>query len=321
MPKKPNISLSTKFLSNRHYLTEVPVEGKKAPTFQLRLSNYGLYVAQIIRTGNCVTLLSTPFAITENSFWNTNHFEDIAKYVFWTFNRSFLLKLLDQVDTQKLSVLHRCRDLLQEYPTAYPEPLPEDADEELSFCYSKNGFLKKDNNFQTMYSLDELNRKSLLEAVEKRIGELSPTLSPPDSMPVADSEFDTPSQKADIVPLTPFLQLVRPMNGNPEETLQFITSQTELAGFEFPLFSPVQHLPSGKNPYGFNGAMAAMLRFFYDRNYFKKEHGFVEVFNSYLQYSGNRIPKLRSFLASYQDDRHFQKYTSNLKDLKINKLL
>jgi hypothetical protein len=320
MARQQKISLSTKFLSNRHYLTEVPVEGKKAPTFHLRLSNYGLYVAQIIRTGNCVTLLSTPFAITENFFWNTNHFEDIAKYVFWTFNRSFLLKLLDQVETQKLSVLHRCRDLLKEYPTAYPEPLPDDSDEELSFCYSKNGFLKKDINFQTMYSLDEQNRKFFMEAVEKRIGELSPTLSSPESTAVGDPGVDSSSKKAGIVPLTPFLQLVRPMNGNPEETLQYITTQTELAGFEFPLFSPVQHLASGKNPYGFNGAMAAMLKFFYDRNYFIKEHGFVEVFNSYLQYSGNRIPKLRSFLASYQDDRHFQKYISNLKDLKINKL-
>jgi hypothetical protein len=128
MPRQPKISLSTKFLSNRHYLTEVPVEGKKAPTFHLRLSNYGLYVAQIFRTGNCVTLLSTPFAITENSFWNTNHFEDVAKYVFWTFNRSFLLKLLDQVESQKPSVLNWCRDLLKEFTITYPEPLPDDAE-------------------------------------------------------------------------------------------------------------------------------------------------------------------------------------------------
>ena len=134
MARQQKISLATKFQSNRHYLNEVPVEGKGVATFQFRVGNYDLYAAQIIRDWEQHYPAKHGFAITEESFWNTNHFEDFAKYVFWTFNQSFLLKLLDQVETKKLSVLHRCRDLLNEYPIAYPEPMPEGADDELRFC-------------------------------------------------------------------------------------------------------------------------------------------------------------------------------------------
>jgi len=74
------------------------------------------------------SLLTTPFAITEESFWNINHFEDLAKYVFWTFNKSFLLKIIGRVEGQRLPVLVCCRDLLVEYPVAYREQPPADAD-------------------------------------------------------------------------------------------------------------------------------------------------------------------------------------------------
>ena len=104
------------YLSHRHYLNEVSVEGKKNIRFLRHLGYWDRYLFQIIRTGNCISLLSTPFTITEESFWNINHFEDLAKYVFWTFNKSFLLKILDRVESQRLPVLLRCRELLAEYP-------------------------------------------------------------------------------------------------------------------------------------------------------------------------------------------------------------
>jgi len=116
------------FISHRHYLNEVPVEGKKNLRFLRRLGFWDRYHLQIIRTGNCISLLTTPFAITEESFWNINHFEDLAKYVFWTFNKSFLLKIIGRVEGQRLPVLVCCRDLLVEYPVAYREQPPADAD-------------------------------------------------------------------------------------------------------------------------------------------------------------------------------------------------
>jgi hypothetical protein len=57
MGKKEKISFPTKILSNRYYLNEVLMEGKKTLKFNFRIGYYDLYAAQIIRLGNCITLL------------------------------------------------------------------------------------------------------------------------------------------------------------------------------------------------------------------------------------------------------------------------
>ncbi|HVU93714.1 MAG TPA: hypothetical protein VHE34_00755 [Puia sp.] len=277
------------------------------------MGNYDEYVSQVIRAGNCVTLLRESYPITVQSFWNINHFEKFAQSVFWTFNKSFLLKLLDRAGAQKPIELHRCRELLEQYPVAYPEPMPEDADDELKVCYLKNSNLKKSPKFRTMYSLDVENRKSILEAVNKRIAALFPPSSAPD--PVIPS----PVEPESTIPIS-FLSMVRPMNGTPEETLRFIAEQVDKAGIRFALFSPAERIYKNKNPYGLNGAMAATIRYFFERGYFNKEYSFAEVFKSYLVYSGNKVGKLPSFLENYQEDGHFQKYFDKLKDLKISKL-
>jgi hypothetical protein len=80
-PSKDNISFSTKWLSNRRFLNEVQVgTGKKTPAFQYRLGNYGNYAGQIISIGNCITLRSSHFRITEEDFFNTDNFENFARY-------------------------------------------------------------------------------------------------------------------------------------------------------------------------------------------------------------------------------------------------
>jgi hypothetical protein len=117
-----------------------------------------------------------------------------------------------------------------------------------------------------------------------------------------------------------FLQVLRPINGSPEETLQFIIQKTEEADFEFEIFSPVPRLENGKNPYGLNGCMAAMVDFFYQLNYFKKEYSLEEIFKTYLQYSGNSIGKLRTFISEFRHDNSFIKHSEKLKKLKITKL-
>jgi hypothetical protein len=147
MDKKRKVGFATKLLSNRMYLNEVSVEGKTSHKFNFKIGYYDLYAAQIIRNGNCITLLSNSIPITKDTFWNTNYFEDLTRYVFWTFNKSFLLTLIDTIDTLIPTTLLRCANLLQENFTPYDDKLEEQADEELYWCLVKNGWLKKDSKF------------------------------------------------------------------------------------------------------------------------------------------------------------------------------
>ena len=72
--------------------------------FNFRIGFYDQYVAQIIRTGNFITLLSNNINLTHDSFWNVNYFEDLARYVFWNFNKSFLFKITEKIESLKLPV-------------------------------------------------------------------------------------------------------------------------------------------------------------------------------------------------------------------------
>jgi hypothetical protein len=318
MGKKVKVSFATKLLSNHYYLNEVQVEGKASNKFNFKIGFNAQYAAQIIRTGNCITLLSNHITLTDDSFWNTNYFEDLTRYVFWTFNKSFLLKLTEKMETLKLQVLKRCAELLLENFTPYTEPLHDHPDEELKWCYVKNENLKKDPKFSQMYLLDRQNRTAILSAVEKRIAEFPKPLLQPlavDELVVLEDE----TQPATKIIL--FLEVLKPINGSPEETLQFIQQKIEEAGFEFNLFSPVPRLENGKNPYGLNGCMAAMIDHFYQLNYFKKDYTLEQIFKAYRQYSGNSIGKLKTFLSEFRNTNSFIKHAEKLKQLKIKKLL
>lgn len=305
------------FVSHRHYLNEVPVEGKKNIRFLRHLGFWDRYLFQIIRTGNCVSLLSTPTAVTEDSFWNINHFEDLAKFVFWTFNKSFLLKVIGRVEGQKLPVLLRCRDLLMEYPVAYSEPEPADADQELLFCYRKSAHMKTQSRFAQLFQLDSQNRRDFLEAVEKRIADFPATLPQATGNSIALPAVEVSQTTAEAII---FLEMLRPMDGSPVKTLEFITAKIEEAGFNHKLFSPVKRLANGKNPYGFNGCMAGMIDFFYQHGYFKNEYGLEQIFEAYLRFSGNSIGKFKTFLSEFRNDRHYRESFKQLKGLKISKL-
>ncbi len=168
MDRKRKLGFAAIFLSNRYFLNEISVEGKTTSKFYFKIAHYDQYAAQIMRTGNCITLLTTNISLTEDSFWNTNYFEDLTKFVFWTFNKSFLLKIIEKADSLKLSVLDRCLKLLKENFVPYGKEPDESTDEELLFCFRKNGNLKRDAKFDQMYRLDEENRTAILFAVEKK---------------------------------------------------------------------------------------------------------------------------------------------------------
>jgi hypothetical protein len=321
MSKNKKIGILTKFLSQRNYISEVSVDGKKNVKFHYKLGFFDLYVSQIIRTGNGISLLTNQMSITGESFWITNHFEDVAKFVFWTFNRSFLLKIIEDIQTKKLPVLTRIHKLLIENPVAYRDPIPEKADEELLFCYRKKESMKKDSKFEQMFSLDQQNRAEFLLAVEKRISEFpSPLPTPEEDSQAAPTPEESAEPQASPARTILFLEVLRPMDGSPENTLQFIIEKTDQAGFPFKIFQAVPRLENGKNQYGLNGCIAAMIDFFYQLDYFKKEYSLEEIFKAFLQYSGNSIGKLHTFLSEFREDKYFTKFLPKLKNLKINKL-
>ncbi len=318
MDKRIKVHFVTKLLSMHHYLSEVPVDGKTTGKYFKRLGYNEHYVSLIIRTGNCITLLSTVIPISVDNFWNTNYLEDITRFVFWTFNKSFVLKLTEKIESLKLSDVQRCAELLKENFIPYGEPMPDNIDEEVQFCYVKNGNLKKDPKFSQMYLVDQGNRTAILKAIEKRMAELQNSLRQPitpEELPIKENITQTSSNKVS------FLDILRPYNGSPEETLQFIRQRMEDAGFEFNLFSPVLRLDNGKNPYGLNGCMAAMIDHFYQLNYFKNEYTLEQIFKAYLQYSGNTIGKLKTFLSEFRNDKSFIKHSDKLKRLKVDKML
>lgn len=317
MGKRVKVGFATKFLSNHYYLNEVPVEGQTTSKFNFKIGFNDQYAAQIITTGNCITLLSNHITLTDESFWNTNYFENLTKYVFWTFNESFLLKLIEKMEILKLPVLKRCAELLQKHFIPYVEPLPDHPNEELKWCFVKNENLKKDPKFSQMYLLDEQNRTAILHTIEKRIVESSKPLSQPVTVaePATLEDLIPPPAK----PLS-FLEMLEPINGSPEETLQFIKQKIEEAGFKDNLFSPIPKSDNGKNQYGLNGRIAAMIDCFYQLRYFKKEYTLEQIFKAYLQYSGNSIGKLKTFISEFRNNNSYIKHAEMLKKLKIKKL-
>jgi len=293
------IGFFTKLLSHRNYLNEVSVEGKATPSFFFRVKHYDKYASQIMRTGNCITLLSNKFAITVDTFFNPVHFEDFSQFVFWTFNKSFLLKLEDKMQFIPAKDLLRCLELLKE--NFAPYIINEDeTDEELLFCIRKLDYLKADPKFARMFSLDEENRKKILQGLENRVKTFNP-------------------QSNNLEPLS-FMEVLTPVNGSTQETLELIKAAIEKADLDFNLFSVIEKLPNGKNPYKLNGCIAAMIDFFYQNNYFKKEYTLEQIFSAYFHFSGNSIGKFKVYLSEFRDDNHYLKYFNNLKALKINKL-
>lgn len=169
--KEHRVSYATKLLSNYFYLNEVPLDAITTCKFNKYMGIYDQYVMQIVRNGNCITFLSNTLELSDDSFWNINYFEELTKYVFWTFNKSFLFQLIEKVQHLKISVIEHCIELLQQNLAPYNEPLDSCQDEELIWCYIKNERLKADSRFIMVYSLDEHNRKTLLQALENSIAE------------------------------------------------------------------------------------------------------------------------------------------------------
>ena len=231
MSKQMKVGFATKILSNRNYIKEVSVEGKTTNKFNFSIGFYDQYASQIIRIGNCITLLSNDITINKDNFWNPNYFEDLTRYVFWTFNKSFLFTLTEATDTLSPSIIKRCALVLLKNLIPYSNKLEETSDEELHWCLVKNQNFKEDPKFQQMYLLDRENRMALMAALSAKITSFD---TQEKALPKTSGETLTTEPS-----VASFLDVLKPLNNNPNETLHYMVSKLEEAKFELKLLSKV----------------------------------------------------------------------------------
>ena len=108
-------------------------------------------------------------AFSLESFRNSNLFEDIVKYVFWTFNESYRLQIIEYLSGFDNLELQRCQYLLDNNFIPYDGIGEDNPDEELVWCLVKNNHLRGDPKFQLMYQKDRENREAILKEIKKMI--------------------------------------------------------------------------------------------------------------------------------------------------------
>ena len=257
------------------------------------------YITQVIRAGNALTLLSHTLELTRDNFWNTHYFEDISRFIFWTFNKSFLLALEERITSLPLATVSRYIQLLKENPEHYQVPFTEFAVQELGWCTVKDDHFQNNPSVRKMYELDKENRDVLLEVLEKRQNFFKE---------IADEKKINVIKPTSVnAGYTNFLEILKPLNGSAKQTLQFLISQSAAAGFEYDIFTQVSKLSNNKNPYGLNSTIGAVIDYFYQLGYFKKAYGMEDILKAYFYYSGNNIGILKVFLSEFRQDKNYQK--------------
>ncbi|HEY0297590.1 MAG TPA: hypothetical protein VGB84_00080 [Arachidicoccus sp.] len=289
----------TKVISNKHYISEVPVDGKKTSLFNFRLGYYDLYTAQVMRTGNCLTLLSTPPVFSLEIFKNTNLFDDGVKYIFWTFNAAYLIRLEKYLPTLSLEELKDSLSILQAHPEPYLHIASDEADEELIWCSVKNENLKKDSKFALMYEKDKKNRQEVLRIMENTVS-------------ASGNKHDNKPERV----ITSFVQMVNPVFDTVEKTLEYMQSKIIEAKFPHNIFRTIEKTKKGNNQTGLNSEIEAMVYFFQQKGYFKNEFTFKDVFTAFGEYTDNAAGKDYDydFFVHYF---RFEKYAKLLQSIEI----
>ncbi len=308
---KRKIHWPTKIISNKNYIKEVSIDGKVTNTFNFKTGYYELYAAQIMRAGNCITLLSSPPAFSLESFRNSNLFEDIAKYVFWTFNESYRLQLIEQLSNFSDVELQRCQGILNKNFIPYNNIDEDNPDEELVWCMVKNNHLRADPKFELMYQKDQQNRQAILNEIDKLV-ELSDTNKAEAASLETSSAIDKESKKQPC-----FLDMLIPVNGSIENTLGYIESKIIEARFPHNIFHTISKTKKGANQTGLNSEIAAMVNVFQDNGYFKREFTFKDIFKSFGIYTKNQAGKDYDY-SFFVQDYNFKKYLENLKSIEID---
>ena len=247
MKERVKVGWATKWLSNRKYLNEVSVEGKISSVYFKHLGHFDSYQNEVIRSGNCITLLSSPFSIKIESFWKLHFLEENLRFVFFTFNKSFVLDLIHHIPQLKPFELAGAIQLFQEYFEAFSITLPLENDEELQWCMVKNEHLKNDPHFEKMYLLDKVNRQTLLTAL---LSYAHPT------PPVASDNLDKTQPEHSVL----FIDMLNTQEGLTEiDILNRIKEYLQKAGFEYDIFQNIGKGEGGRNLYGLNPRIEAVF--------------------------------------------------------------
>lgn len=278
----------TKVLSNKNYIQEVSIDGKKTSRFYARVGYYELYSAQVMRSGNCLTLLSNPPVFSLDCFKNINLLEDITRFVFWTFNIAFVTNLEKYLQTLSFEEIKSAQDLLLSNPEAYFNINETEVDEELLWCKLKNENLKKDAKFNKMFQKDVENRRIVLQL----LGNL-----------ITDSTNKTISSKT---PSPELPEMVNPVFDTTKNTLEYIESKILEAKFPHNIFRSIEKNKKGGNPTGLNAEIAAMVSLFQEKGYFKPEFTFKEVFKAFGNYTENQAGKDYDY-SFFSGEYHFKK--------------
>jgi hypothetical protein len=177
----------------------------------------------------------------------------------------------------------------------------------------KNNHLREDPKFQLMYQKDRENREAILKEINKMIELLDTNKTETvsfETFPTIDKE---PKKQAG------FLDMVIPVNGSIENTLNYIESKIIEARLPHNIFHTISKTKKGANQTGLNSEIAAMVNIFQDNGYFKQEFTFKDIFKSFGVYTKNQAGKDYDY-SFFVQDYNFKKFLENLKSLKINKI-
>jgi len=303
----------TKFKSNFNYIQEVCIDGKKTDRFNSKLGFHELFVAQVMRTGNCLTLLTSSFPFSLEAFKNINLFEDIARYVFWTFNKSFLIQLNDFLMTLSVAELKRIQNILAENFTPYEGMVENEWDEELIWCVKKNHNLKKDQKFSMMYEKDSANREEVVSILNNCILEKEN-----ESMKNGHQRIPHKAKEGISPSRVSFLEMLVPIDSTPKKTLELIKDALEMAGAKHDIFLPPVLTVNDKKSKGFNGTVAAMVCFFYESKLFNTSFSKEEILEAFLVDYKIDIPKYKGNFNFFNEDYYFKTLKTKLKRLKFD---
>ena len=162
----------------------------------------------------------------------------------------------------------------------------EEKDEVIYWCKVKNASLKKSKVFAEMFQRDEDNRQAVLNLIEKQLFE---------------------KRAATALTETIFTDMVNPVFGTVEKTLKYMADQTEEAGFKHAIFERVKKTKGEKNPPGLNDEIAAMVKVFRGKGYFKKDYTFEEIFKAFGKYSHNEAGNTKTYNEGYFRDKNYYK--------------
>jgi len=228
-------------------------------------------------------------------------------------NESYRRQLIEYLSGFRDVELQRCQNLLYNNFIPYDGIGKDNPDEELVWCLVKNNHLREDPEFQLIYQKDRENREAILKEINKIIELL------------ADNKIETAFfEKSSTIDKEPekqvgFLDMIIPVNGSIENTLNYIESKIIEARFPHNIFQTINKTKKGANQIGLNSEIAAMVNVFQDNGYFKHKFTFKDIFKSFGVYTKNQAGKDYDY-SFFMQDYNFKKYLENLKSLKINKI-